>query len=70
MLKNIFHRLVLVLERYSVSVADHDQDGTTENGKRRTEDGMMEDGALEYWSIGVLGLALNKSALVTGYAAN
>jgi hypothetical protein len=47
--RKIFHRLVLVLERNSVSVADHDQDRRAENGGRR-----MEGGVLECWSVGVL----------------
>jgi hypothetical protein len=60
----IFHRLVLVLERYSVSVADHDQDGRTENGERR-----MSDGASEYWSIGVLEYwSIGLGAKQIGYA--
>ena len=46
----IFHRLVLVLERYSISVADHDQDRRAENGGWRLE--RRSIGVLEYWRVG------------------
>jgi hypothetical protein len=50
----IFHRLVLVLERYSISVADHDQDRRAESGERRMKDGGWRIEVLECWSVGGL----------------